>query len=122
MDTNGIAICTKTNSQFHPAVAANGTNYLVVWEDYSADGNDIYGARVSAGGLLLDLDGIPISTAFNAQSSPVVTSVNGEFFVAWQDFSAIALTKTSSPPTSARRACSATAQFLILGVRSHDGQ
>jgi hypothetical protein len=86
MDTTGIAICTKTNSQFHPSVAANGTNYLVVWEDYSVNGNDIYGARVNADGLLVETNGFPISTAVNAQSSPALTSVKGDFFVAWQDF------------------------------------
>jgi len=90
-DTNGVAICTRTNSQFHPTAAANGTHYLVVWEDYDNGGNDIYGTRVSAEGTVLDSDGLVIGHATNAQANPVVTGSGGGFLAAWQDY-------RSSPP------------------------
>ncbi len=82
----GIAICTNANTQWLPAVAANGTNYLVVWEEYSAGGNDIAGARVSPAGVVLDTNALAISTATNCQGNPSVAASQGEFLVAWQDF------------------------------------
>src|ERR1035441_5073931 len=57
LDANGIAVCTGTNSNYHPTVASNGTNFLVVWEGYDVGGNDILGARVGPNGLVLDTNG-----------------------------------------------------------------
>ena len=86
IDTNGIALCTRTNSQYHPAVAASGTQYLVVWEDYDREGNDIYGARVDAEGGVLDPDGLVLGRAANTQANPVVAATDRAFLVAWQDY------------------------------------
>ena len=49
--------CT-TGGQTVPAVAYDGTNFLVVWQDPREDGTqyDIYGARVSPAGTLLHQD------------------------------------------------------------------
>lgn len=60
------------NAQYLPAVAFDGTNYLVVWMDYRSESPDIYGARVSAGGTVLDTSGIAISTAANDQLWPAL--------------------------------------------------
>jgi hypothetical protein len=86
LDTAGIAVCTRTNSQFHPTVAANGTHWLVVWEDYHIAGNDIAGARLDPNGLLLDPTPITIAHADNAQSRPAVTATGNDFFVVWEDY------------------------------------
>jgi hypothetical protein len=68
-----------------PAVAFDGTNYLVVWEDTRrVDGNtDIYGARVTPSGAVLDIGGIPIATGPDRQMAPTVAFGDGTFFVAW---------------------------------------
>lgn len=87
IDTNGFAICTLTNAQYAPTVAASGSNYLVVWEDYSATGNDIEGARVSPGGQVLDNPPIQIAPLRNAQFTPSATASGQGWFVAWQDYS-----------------------------------
>ena len=86
VDPAGIPIATRTNTQWFPAVAANETNYLVVWEEYDAGGNDIYGARVSPGGVVLDPNALAIGVATNLQGSPAVASYQGQFLVVWQDF------------------------------------
>lgn len=86
LDPGGIPICIGLNSQFRPAVAANGTNFLVVWENFDAGGNDIFGARLSPAGVVRDPNGFTIGRAANAQMNAAVTSVGGDFLVTWQDY------------------------------------
>src|SRR6266545_2102639 len=67
-----------------PSLAWDGANYLVVWYDWRGQ-DDIYGARVSPDGTVLDETGIPISTAPGVQWAPVVSWSGSEFLVAWAD-------------------------------------
>ncbi|MEO0114117.1 MAG: T9SS type A sorting domain-containing protein [candidate division WOR-3 bacterium] len=86
LDTAGIAISIARLNQSNPAVTFDGTNYLVVWEDYrSRFESDIYGARVSPTGEVLDPDGIAISTAFDIQCPPSVASNGTNSLVVWED-------------------------------------
>jgi hypothetical protein len=86
LDTAGIAICTAARDQWGTAIAFDGTNYLVVWQDYRSGSEwDIYGARVSAGGSVLDPAGIAISTAPNGQGEPSVAFDGTNYLVAWDD-------------------------------------
>lgn len=89
--TNGFAISTAAYEQFTPAVAALGTNFLVVWQDYrhstaSVYTSDIYGARVTAGGGVLDPAGIPICRRPNSQYQPAVAANAGQYLVLWEDY------------------------------------
>jgi len=85
VDTNGISISTAASSQGYPAVGFDGTNYLVVWTDYRSDTADIYGARVSPAGTVLDPSGIAISTATMQQGGPGLAFDGTNLLVAWQD-------------------------------------
>jgi len=70
LDSQSIAICNVPflqGSVASPKVSFGGSNYLVTWEDGRRSGSsmdqDIYSARVSTAGIVLDANGIPISTS-----------------------------------------------------------
>lgn len=96
LDPAGIAISTAAGYQGEPQLAFDGTNYLSVWEDGRTFANqlgqipgvDIYGARVTAAGTVLDLSGIPINTAtymdFNGKANPTVVFAGSNYLVSWQ--------------------------------------
>ena len=75
LDPFGIPISTASNHQVWPKIAFDGTNYLVVWQDYrnhTVTTIDIYGARVSREGVVLDSEGISISNNMDWQMVPSV--------------------------------------------------
>ncbi|HSA32286.1 MAG TPA: DUF4215 domain-containing protein [bacterium] len=85
LDTTGIAVSIASNNQQYPAVAFDGTNYLVVWHDYRSGNWDIYGTRVSTAGTVQDPSGIAISTSTNTQYYPAVAFDGTNYAVVWQD-------------------------------------
>jgi cysteine-rich repeat protein len=80
---NGIAVTTAAQHQRNPKIAWNGSAYLAVWEDLRL-GTDIFAARISAAGTVLDPDGIAIRRDKVDRSAPSVAARNGDFLVAWQ--------------------------------------
>jgi hypothetical protein len=87
LDTSGIVISQATYIQYQPAVDFDGTNFLVVWHDARGGGLsiDIYGARVTPAGVVLDPTGIPISLAAGVQACPCLAFDGTDFLVAWED-------------------------------------
>jgi hypothetical protein len=64
--------------------AFDGTQHLVVWQHFSADGgSDVYGARISDQGVLLDPSGIPLATSADFEMSPAVALDGADFLVTW---------------------------------------
>lgn len=86
-DMNGIPISTRTTYERSPDVAYNGTDYVVVWEDNRNVSNqlDIYGARVSTSGSVLDANGFAITTVTGSQGGPVIARASGgsDCLVVW---------------------------------------
>ena len=86
MDPTSISISTVLGSQICPAIAFDRTNYLAVWQDNrNSDYWDIYGARVSPIGAVLDPGGLPISVTANSQYDPSIGFGDTNYFVVWRD-------------------------------------
>lgn len=90
LDPPGIAISTAAGNQDSPVVASNGFGYFVVWSDSSGVDYDIYGARVTSSGILVDsppdTGAIPISTVTGDQLFPDVAFNEGAtYLVVWRD-------------------------------------
>ena len=66
-----IVISAASGDEVAAAVAFDGTNYLVVWQDSrGSTGRDIYGARVSPDGTVLDPGGSRSARRSSTRSSP----------------------------------------------------
>ncbi|MBM3314826.1 hypothetical protein FJY71_03155 [candidate division WOR-3 bacterium] len=90
LDTAGLLICDAPGEQAEPAVAFDGTNWLVVWHDLrSAAYYDIYACRVSPAGQVLDPGGFVVSNGQYSQLSPAVAWDGRNFVVAWQDYRSV---------------------------------
>ena len=85
LDTAGIAISTALDQQDRSSVNFDGTNYLVVWDDYRNSSPDIYGARVTPAGTILDPAGVLVSSTEGLQWSPKVAFGDTNYLVVWED-------------------------------------
>jgi phosphoribosylformylglycinamidine (FGAM) synthase PurS component len=87
LDPAGLAFSQEVNNQRFPAAVFDGTNFLVVWQDnrYGSD-YDIFGARATPEGVVLDTANIPISAAAEDQLLPAVGLDSAGFLVVWQDY------------------------------------
>ncbi|MEO0067809.1 MAG: hypothetical protein ABIK23_01595, partial [candidate division WOR-3 bacterium] len=79
-----IVVSNEGESQNDPKVAYHGANYLVVWEDYRVDNDDIYCARVSPAGVVLDTASIPVADSLFWEERPDVCATDSGFWVVWE--------------------------------------
>ncbi|HVP58341.1 MAG TPA: hypothetical protein VMU02_09605, partial [bacterium] len=86
LDPAGFAICAPGGPQEYPDVASDGTNYLVVWQDKRSGAYDIYAARVTSAGTVLDPAGIAVSGASADQLHPAVAFDGADYLVVWDDY------------------------------------
>ena len=111
LDPAGVTISPSAHNAAEPAIAFDGTNYLVAWDDNRNDPwGDIFAARVSPAGTVLDPSGIAVaadsSPAGLAQREPSVAA-NGSFLVAWRDDRRLGVSAAGRHlrSTSQRRRC-----------------
>jgi hypothetical protein len=87
LDTAGIVISNAVGAQTAPSIAYDGANYIVVWMDARNSNWDVYGARVSPSGSVLDTDGLAISTSEENQTHQSLTSGSGgQVLIAYSSF------------------------------------
>ncbi len=86
LDTAGFPICADAGNQLQPAVASDGQNYFVVWQGGGVSSIDIFGARVSATGAVLDPNGVIVSQATNNELNPAISGSPSGYLVVWQDY------------------------------------
>jgi hypothetical protein len=65
-------ISTTLASERDPAVASDGTKWLVVWADGRSGNGDIYGTTLTADGVREDQDGFPIGATADPELSPTL--------------------------------------------------
>ncbi len=82
----GMEISTATGLQISPSAARFGGAgpYWVVWSDSRSGSYDIYGARVSTAGVVLDTGGVVITQAAGNQFAPSA-GCSGYCATAWRD-------------------------------------
>ncbi|MGH8558603.1 MAG: hypothetical protein ACRESZ_14320 [Methylococcales bacterium] len=91
-EPDGFAISSGTPfvvTNFSPAIAFDGTNYLVVWNKFIDGTHDIFGARVTPAGQVLNE--FPIFRALGGQVDPSVAFDGVSYLVIWSD------TRSGSP-------------------------
>jgi hypothetical protein len=91
---DNITVSAAAFAQQLPAVTFDGTQYLVAWQDTRATldylfdkRTDIYAARVTADGVVLDPAGQALATDTLPEAWPAVAPLaSGSALVAWSDF------------------------------------
>jgi len=89
LDTNGIVVCDESLDQYLPDVSSDGQNFLVVWYDNrSGMDGDVYAARVSPDGVVLDPDGFAVAADTFDDLYPAVCFTGTDHLVIWMDLQA----------------------------------
>ncbi|MFP2957869.1 hypothetical protein ACLEPN_08565 [Myxococcus sp. 1LA] len=86
LDGSGFVISSVAGILASGQVAFDGHLFLVVWTDFrnGSSNPDVFGARVTLDGAVLDPSGLAISTAAQRQEAASVASNGNGFLVAWQ--------------------------------------
>lgn len=80
-----FAICDEAKVQWHQAIAPDGSNYLVVWEDYRNGSYDIYGQFIDKNGNLIG-GNFAICNEGSHQTEPAITYGGDRYLVVWEDY------------------------------------
>ena len=87
--SNGVAICTETESQYEPQLVSDGIGGAIIsWEDWRSVSNlDIYAQRIDSNGVVnWTTNGIAICTASNNQGDPkIIGDGQGGAIISWED-------------------------------------
>lgn len=87
LDPLGLRLAGPEQNPGSPSVAASadGTQFLVAWQERTDAGEDIYARRLSLDGGSPDPFGFPVAAFAEDQTSPQVASRGGGFWVAFED-------------------------------------
>ncbi len=86
LDAEPIRVCAASGVQEVPRVAFSGGVFLLVWHDFrNGRDADIYGARVTPDGRVLDPDGVPIAARPHNQNFPIACGDGKDFLVVWRE-------------------------------------
>jgi hypothetical protein len=86
VDPAGLLLGEDVYPQRNVAVASNGSDYFLAWEGFRTSITDIFGTRVSADGVALDVPNPLVSPGPSTQRTPDVASNGTDFLVVWADF------------------------------------
>ena len=87
LDPAGLRVTKAKDIQERPVVASDGKGFLVAWGDYRNGKDwDVYAARVSGDGKVLDPDGLLVAGGEHSQVWPTVAFAAGNYMVVWQNF------------------------------------
>jgi hypothetical protein len=86
LDSTGFAIANGANDQGYPALASDGTDYLVAWERQVGSMMDVRGACVSGAGALLD-SFMVLPAVDSWPTAPSAAFDGTEYGVVWVDSS-----------------------------------
>ena len=82
---SNVTVSVAAGTQSVPALAWNGSHFLVAWQDARNGRAEIFGARVTSAGTVVEPAGIPLSTGPDSRQSPSVVALGSTFLVAWRD-------------------------------------
>ena len=78
-------LVSGNHASWYPAVAFDGTNFLVTWHDGRAAPYDVYGARVTTDGVVLDPGGFLIASGPGHLDHQGVAFDGTNYLVVWRD-------------------------------------
>jgi hypothetical protein len=89
LDATPLTIDAASAPGFYPAVAFDGTHFLVVWTRYAATPPSVYGARVRASdGAVLDapfhISAVPAGGPVGMHDKPAVAFDGASYLVTWE--------------------------------------
>ncbi len=83
-DAQPLLASLGRSAQSMPATASDGTQALVVWQDLrEGTYTDIYAARVTPAGTVLDVAPVAVASTVDGDDDPAVTFGANQFLVAW---------------------------------------
>lgn len=85
LDSPTGVLVSGNHVSWYPGVAFDGTNFLVTWHDGRAAPYDIYGARVTTGGVVLEPGGFLIASGSGNLDHEGVAFDGTNYLVVWRD-------------------------------------
>jgi hypothetical protein len=77
-------ICNERGVQYGSSIGFDGSNFLVTWTDGRDSLEQIYAARVSTTGIVLDPGGFPVLLENDEQISSDIAYDGTNYLVVWQ--------------------------------------